>query len=781
MEPALKPVTSSDYLFASAGRPLAKTSYHWLVAVLCVFYVFIHVYIGFYNSPDSQLLNSLHVNSALALVFLTMPLLPRTSRFYITGRAIDALAILGCLWCQIYFLNEIETWSMRTLIFRPIDYFTAILFTALILEACRRAVGMVLVVICLVLMLYALNADHMAGMFYGAPVSFTRLLQTIFLGSAGIFGVAVSVMVQYVVLFILFGVLLNSVGGGRFFTRLAFALFAHRRGGPAKAAVVSSGMLGTMSGSAIGNVVTTGIFTIPLMIRLGYKRAFAGGVEAAASNGGMIAPPVMGAVAFIMADLMGRSYLEIVTAAIIPAILYYVVMFVTVDLEARKLGLAPIEKGKLPSALSILRKQGYYLAPLVVIGFALAMGYSIILVAVLTICVTFVIGLMQRTDRLDPARLMNVVEETARSTAGLSATAAAAGIMLGAIFAVGLSFQVAQEAARLADGNLWVLVLLCGVMAIIMGMGMSAAAVYLTLAATIIPILQLAGVPQMAAHFYAFYYGIASNITPPVALTAYAAAPIAGSKPIETGVHAARLGISCLLLPILFIYQPAILMIGTWPEIIIASGTSLLALLGFAAVTTGYLFRRLSVIERLAGAAASALLFIPEALTDIAGLVLVIALSVYFWMTRERGAVAKKAEPEREESTAAEISQDGWIARFMKARMAKETDPSVAVPTRSSAMDESEILDMLAADAPTDAASEAARRRFTPASLTLAWAVVLVVAGIFHYCGTTYLHARDPRLWTALMVVASLITVTGIWGAVRFGAAKAERLAAATA
>jgi UPF0716 family protein affecting phage T7 exclusion len=294
-------------------------------------------------------------------------------------------------------------------------------------------------------------------------------------------------------------------------------------------------------------------------------------------------------------------------------------------------------------------------------------------------------------------------------------------------------------------------VMLCGVMAIIMGMGMSAAAVYLTLAATVIPIMQLAGVPQMAAHFYAFYYGIASNITPPVALTAYAAAPIAGSKPIETGVHAARLGISSLLLPILFIYQPAILMIGTWQEIVIATGTSLLALLGFAAVTTGYLFRRLTVVERLVGATGAALLFIPESITDLIGLAIVVALTAYFWSTRERAAPVRAAPIERE--ARAEVSNDGWIGRFMRARMAKETDPSVPVPTASAALGENEILDMLAAEAPTDAAAEAARRRFTPASLMLAWAVVLVVAGIFHYCGTNYVHARDPRLWTALMAM----------------------------
>lgn len=758
----------STEVLLTTQRPISMNSaFHWLVAVMCTFYVFIHLYIGFYGSPDSQLLNALHVNSALALVFMTMPLAARSNRLYRPARMLDIIAIFGCIWCVGYFISEIETWSIRTLIFRPVDYFTSILFVVLILEACRRAVGMILVMICIVLMAYAMTSNHFGGMFYGAPASPTRLLQTIFLGSAGIFGIAVSVMAQYVVLFILFGVLLNAVGGGRFFTRLAFALFGHRRGGPAKAAVVSSAMLGTLSGSAIGNVVTTGIFTIPLMIRLGYKRAFAGGVEAAASNGGMLTPPIMGAVAFIMADFMGVSYLSIIGAASIPALLYFIVIFVTVDLEARKLGLAPLPRDKLPAALGILRKQAYFLLPLLVILVALSFGYSIIMVGVLTITITFVIGLVKRTDRIDPARLMQVVENTARSTAGLSATAAAAGIMLGAIFAVGLSFQVAQEAARVADGNLWALVLLCGVMAIIMGMGMSAAAVYLTLAATIVPILQVAGVSQMSAHFYAFYFGIASNITPPIALTAYAAAPIAGSKPIETGVHAARLGICCLLLPFLFIYHPAILLQGSWDEIIIVSLTSLLALLGFAVVTTGYLFRRLAIPERLFGAATSALLFVPEPMTDLIGAVLLAGAATFLWRTRGVTPITRTAATDEERL--AKRNPDGWFDRWIQSRIAKEVDPTVSEPPVELS-NEDEILEMLTADTATDSASEAARNRFTPASLALAWAVVLATAGIFQYCGADFLHARNPRLWTALMMLAAIVAVTGVWAAVRWRA-----------
>ena len=751
--------TSTGMLLGSGWTLNGTTIFHWAVAVLCTFYVFIHIYLGFYGSPDSLLVNSLHVNTALAIVFMTMPMFPDESSHYKLGRALDVLAILATLWCAGYFISEIRTWSIRTLMFRPVDQVTAAIFAVLVLEACRRAVGMILVLICLALIGYALNADHFGGMFYGPPVTWTRLMQTFQFGSSGIFGVAVSVMVQYVVLFILFGVLLNVMGGGKFFTRLAFSLFGHRRGGPAKAAVVSSSLLGTMSGSAIGNVVTTGIFTIPLMIRLGYKRAFAGGVEAAASNGGMIMPPVMGAVAFIMADLTGVRYVQIVFAALIPALIYYMVMFVTIDLEARKLKLMPLSRESLPSAMAVMKKQWYFLLPILVIAVALGMGYSVILVATLTIITTFMIGILQRRDRLNPVKLMSVIEDTARSTAGLSATAAAAGIMMGAIFAVGLSYQVSQEAARMADGNLLFLVLLCGVMAIVMGMGMSAAAVYLTLAATIVPILEAAGVPQMAAHFYAFYYGIASNITPPIALTAYAAAPIAGSRPIETGVHASRIGITCLLMPILFIYQPAILLEGTWPQVAQATVTASVALLGFAVATTGFLFRPLNIFERVLVAIPAALLFDPSWVTDVLGFSGLALFAGLNWMTRHHEVSPVVAVSDK----ATKATSTSRFARWMERRMVKELEPSAAaVDVRSTAsLPADNLIETLVSD-DLDATADPSPT-LTTRSLVTTWTVVGIVAMIFEYSGATFLHARSPELWTLLMAIAAIVLVTGIW------------------
>jgi TRAP transporter 4TM/12TM fusion protein len=727
---------------------------HGLIAVLSAFYVYIHLYAGIFGAPDTQLMNSLHVTIALILVFMTSPLVPRTSPRYSYGLAFDLVCVVGAIICATYFLIEIETWTMRTVIFRNTDLAVGLLFCFLILEAVRRVIGLTLVVICLVFVLYAIYANHFPGVFYGAPVAPIRLLQTVFLGDAGIFGIAVSVMAQYVVIFILFGTLLNKIGGGQFFTRIAFSLFGRRRGGPAKAAVMSSAMMGTLSGSAIGNVVTTGIFTIPLMIKLGYKRAFAGGVEAAASNGGMIMPPVMGAVAFIMADMMGRSYVDIVAAAAIPAVLYYMTMFVTVDLEARKLGLKPIEKGALPRARDLMMRQGYYLLPLVVVTVALFMNYSIIMVGVISVAVTALIGIIQRRGRLDPGKLFEAVEETTKSTASLSVTAAAAGIMLGAIYATGLSYQISQEAAQIADGHLWALVLLCGLLAIIMGMGMSAPAVYITLAATIVPIMKLAGIPEMAAHFYAFYFGIASNITPPVALTAYAASPIAGSKPMETGLHAGRLGIACLLLPILFIYHPAILLEGAWYEVIEATITTALALIGFAAAMTGFVFRTLSGPQRLTMLVAALLLFTPELLTSGIGALIMAMLMVNNCSgpdnLHRKLAEAQSAKPELE-------IPDGWFSRLMARRTSKELAIEGAQVLSTTDQNHEEMLASLNEESPHVPSA------FSGWSLAAAWLVVLIVGGLFEYAGSQYLHASEPRQWVALMFGAAVVSVLGLF------------------
>lgn len=700
---------------AWTGTRRPETIVSWTVLVLGMFFVLMHLYGGTYGAPDSLLYRSLHVNVALALVFLTRPL----GSGWI--RSIDYLLVAGALCVQTYFFIELETWNIRTVFFRPVDYAVSLLFIGLILEATRRVVGMILVLICLFFCAHAVFANHFPGVFYGPPSSLKNLLQNVFLDSNGIFGTAIAVMANFVVLFILFGTMLNACGGGAFFTRLAFALFGHKTGGPAKAAVMSSAMMGSLSGSAIGNVLTTGVFTIPLMIRLGYKRAFAGGVEAAASNGGIIMPPVMGAVAFIMAEFLDRPYIEIIAAALIPALLYFLVIFVSVHAEARRLDLPLMPRAILPSAWSILKREGYLLLPIVLIIGALLAGRSIAYVAVLITAVTFLIAVLQPRRRITPRRLLAVIDETARSTVGLSAAAAAAGVILGAIFAVGLSFQIAQAAAQAAGDNLWLLLVLAAILSVIMGMGMTAVAIYLTLVATIIPILKLAGVPPMAAHFFAFYYGIISNITPPVALTAFAAAPIARANPLAVGVNASRLGIACFLLPILFIYSPGLLLEGPWEETVHVTLTSALGLCAFAVATVGYAFAPMPVWQRVGALMVFCLGVVPDWSLNLAGLALAaVVFGTNFAQRPKQAAKAKVVD------TGAEAEERRILAEVMEDK----------------------------ADPP----DFEARGRW----LWGAWTVVVGVALVFQWSSSVYLQAREPLLWALMMMLTSIFAVTGI-------------------
>lgn len=731
----------------------AATSF--AILTLSFFFVLIHLYAGIYGSPDSLFFRSLHVNIALVVVFLAWPLGGESQRPW--QRAIDLLWVAGALWVQLYFAMEIETWYMRTIVFRPIDYFTSILFIFLILEATRRTVGMILVVICLVFLCHALFSNHFPGIFYGPPSSLKNLLQGVFLDSNGIFGVAVAVMANFVVLFILFGTLLNACGGGQFFTRLAFALFGHRVGGPAKAAVVSSAMMGSLSGSAIGNVLTTGAFTIPLMIRLGYKRAFAAGVEAAASNGGIIMPPVMGAVAFIMAEFLDRPYVEIIFAALIPALLYFLVIFVTVHAEARKNGLATMPRDRLPRAWALLKREGYLLFPVLLIVIALIMGYSIVFVAVLVTAGTFAIAVIQPRNRLRPLLIPDIVDETVRATVSLSVTAAAAGVILGAIFAVGLSFQVAQAAAETSQGYLWVLLLLTALMSIIMGLGMTAPAIYLTLVATIIPILITAGVPPIAAHFFAFYYGNLSGITPPVALTAYAAAPIARTGPLGVGVQASRLGAASFILPILFIYEPGLLLVGDPLTIARVAITSALGLIAFSVSVTGYAFAPMPVWQRIGGAFVCFLAIVPELWSDLAGIVvgLIVFGSNFMSQTAAPRSASKAPETEEDEPRVAWLSA---ISRSVESRVRREDTVPEAPGTRET------DVEALLAQVIDDADSKTVTKP-TPAELWWGWGVFTVAGLLFAAQGHIFLHARAPIWWACaqfgLAVVLALATVFG--------------------
>lgn len=734
-------LTSEADAFAGARR--------WVGLVLSVFFVLIHLYAGFYGGPDSMLYRMLHLVIALALVFVVFPLDAPAGVRRALARGLDVVLFLCASWLAWYYLSTIDRWEMRTVRLSATDLVAAWMTLALIFEAVRRAVGLIIIAVALFFCIHALNADHFPGVFYGPPTSLTGLLRSLLVGDDGVFGVPLLVMAQYVVLFIFFGQLLSVVGVGTFFLRLAFALFGHRTGGPAKAAVVSSAFMGSLSGSAIGNVLTTGSFTIPLMRRLGYRGSFAGGVESAASTGGMIMPPVMGAIAFIMAEFMGRPYIEVAMAALIPALLYFLAIFVGVHLEARRSGLRTIARADLPRAWPVLKRQGYLLIPILLILGTLLAGYSIIFVAVVAIAGTFLVGFLRRPTWPTAPKMLLAAESAARSTVGLSATAACAGIIIGAIFATGLSFKLSQAAMSAADGQLWLLILISGGMALILGMGMTASAVYITMVATVIPILRAAGVPEMAAHMFALYFGVVSNITPPIALAAFAAAPLAQSDPMRTGLEAAKLGIAAFLIPVMFIYQPALVLEGALWETALAAGTACIGLVAISATFVGFLFRPMGPIWRAALLTGGLMMVVPHGVTDVVGLMLVLSLAGLNW----RG-IGTGVRPVRRDDDGQPVSS-GALSRLAAARLSKiKAEEGLDDRPEASGSDLRSLTSDEVADAET---------RPIPEELAWSlWALMALCAVAFELMGQNLLHVRQPEYWLAGLFVLSLVFTIGV-------------------
>ncbi len=755
------------------GAPPGHVARAWLIAWLGLSWMLLHLYSGFYGSPNAMLFRTLHLGVAMALVFLYMPTGGKRERQPLPFVLIDILLFAGCLWTSVYFFIFYDTWEFRRGDMQLLDYATGILCIFLTLETSRRAFGWSMVWVCLVFVVHALLSNHFPAPFNTAPASFERLIRTLFLGDEGIYGAAVSVMAQFVVLFVLFGTLLSMTGGGAFFTRIAFALFGHRTGGPAKAAVVSSGLLGTLSGSAISNVITCGTFTIPLMKRLGYKPAFAGGVEAAAGNGGPIMPPVMGAVAFMMAEFLNVSYAAVCVAAAIPAVLYYLVIFVTVHYEAKKLGLNAVDKKLLPRAWDIMKRQGYLLLPLVLIIVTLSLGYSILFVSIIVIAATFVISLLQKKHRMTPYRLVDSLEQTVQSIVGLCATAGAAGIIIGSVFATGLTFAVAQFTVDMAAGQIWIVLVLVAFLSFIMGLGMPPTAIYITLVATVIPILVKAGISPMAAHLFAFYYGNAANITPPVALSAYVAAPLAGASPNETGWQATRLGAGTFLLPFLFIYAPGLVFEGPLYMTVYVSLMAAMGLSAFALAMTGYFFGPMPVWQRVALFASAGLLIVPEYATNIPGFTLFAVTAAANWLAAKKMpatqvdrppvvSMAAPPPPKPPLRLAPTAIGRAWN-RFLAARVNKELVlPPAASPTGT--------LDNLNEALMHEEEGVGGPNEVTPRTLWLSWGVVVLAALAMEYLGDTYFHAREPLWWVAAIAGiagVSLLLFARIWAAGR--------------
>ena len=505
-----------------------------------------------------------------------------------------------------------------------------------LMELCRRCVGVPILCVAGVLLVYT----------FSTGMGVERVLYTLFYTTGGVLGTPVQVCAKYIVAFIIFGAFLERTGIAEFFIKLANSLVGGFSGGPAKVAVISSALCGMVSGSSVGNTVTTGSVTIPMMKETGYKPEFAGAVEAAASTGGQIMPPIMGAAAFLMAEYMNVTYAEVALRAILPAVLYFTGIFVAVHLEAKKLGLKGIPRNELPKFSKLLSKI-YLLLPLVVLVWLVTTGtrtmaYS----ATIAILVAIVVSIIDRDDPITFGRILEALEAGGKGTITVAVACSMAGVISGCITATGLASKMISAVVSISSSvtvidPTMVALFLTMICCIILGMGVPTTANYCIMASTCAPILITIGVPKIAAHFFVFYFGIVADITPPVALAAYAGAAIAKGNPMKTGVNATKLAIGAFIVPYIFCMNPAMLLIDVSAlSIIQIVITSFLGIFGVAAAINGHLLRRMHPITRIAAAAGGLLMMDPTLITDIIGLVLLGGVFAWQYFSRKKAAAA---------------------------------------------------------------------------------------------------------------------------------------------
>jgi len=521
----------------------------------------------------------------------------------------------------------------------PVEQVAGILLGLLVLELTRRTIGLPIVIVALIFIAYALFGPYMPLAIAHKGYDLARLSHTLVWTTEGMLGIPLGVSATFVAIFILFGSFLETLGGSSFFLDLATSIAGHRKGGPAQVAVISSAAMGTISGSAVANVVTTGSFTIPLMKRLGYPPVFAGAVEAVASTGGQLMPPVMGAAAFVMAEMIEAPYWQIVVAAILPAILYYLSVGAMLYLRADRLNLRSLDRSELPSLKATLIRGSYLIIPVAVLVYLLLwLRYSPMKAGIYTVASLWVVSLVNsviRKKRFPWEAVLSGLERAGRTMVSVAAACGTAGIIIGVVSLTGLGVRFSQLVLDLAHNNLALTLVFTMVACIVLGMGLPTTAAYIITAVLGVPALVKLGVPLLAAHMFILYFACLSFITPPVALAAYAASGIAEANAMSTGFAAWKLGIAGFIVPFMFVHNPPLLLQGSLAQVILAAVTSILGVAALAISVEGWLKRPVGPIGRLVLLASAILLIKPGFVTDLLGIGL-LAISVTLQVRRTR-------------------------------------------------------------------------------------------------------------------------------------------------
>lgn len=589
-----------------------------VVSMIAIAWSIFHLYTAVFGSFEAMIQRAVHLAFALVLVFLLYPGSKESKEGKIPF--IDVLLALFAIYPSYYMITNFRELTMRAGYVTTADFLTGILLILLVFEACRRAVGKALAVVAGSCLAYAYFGNYIPGYFGHGGFSVQRIVSHMYLTTEGIFGVPLGVSASYIFLFILFGTFLFKTGVGQLFIDLSMGLAGHQAGGPAKVAVISSGLLGTINGSTVANVVGTGSFTIPLMKSIGYKKEFAGAVEAAASTGGQLMPPIMGAAAFVMAEFTGIPYLRIAVAAAIPSILFYLSVLWQVHLEAKKLGLKGLPREELPLVSNLLKKKGHLLIPIIVILIILMNGYTPTYAAFFGIISTIVASSLHINTRMSLKTFFKALDEGARGATSIAIACAVTGFIIGTATLTGFGIKVAGGIVQLGGGNLILTLVLTMLASLILGMGLPTTANYIVTATMAAPALLTLGVGVLPAHLFVFYFGIISDLTPPVALGAMAAAGISGGDPFKTGIQASKLAIVSYIVPFFFVLSPQLLCIDSSIfNVIWTFCTAILGVILVAISIEGFFLSHLNFLARLIIFPAGLVLLYPGLISDIIG------------------------------------------------------------------------------------------------------------------------------------------------------------------
>jgi TRAP transporter 4TM/12TM fusion protein len=612
--------------------------------VLAVCMSLFHLYTGWFGVLENMKQRPIHLAFILSLAFLNYPVVKRKG-YKVLSFIVDLILILIGFFVPFYLYSIYSQIPFKAGSPSPFDIWLGFITIALVLDATRRVIGWALPLLAIFFLLYCRFGPLFPEVIAHGGFSIETIMGTEFLTTEGLYGVALGVSATYVVLFIIFGAFLKASGTGDFFIDASQALLGNFRGGAAKIAIFASCLFGTISGSPTANVVGVGTFTIPLMKRIGYKPHFAGAVEAVASTGGMFMPPVMGASAFIMAEVLGISYFQVCVAAAIPATLYYVALLFGIDFEAVKISLKGLPKSELPDLKKVFSNGFFFLLPIIILIYSLVvLQQSPLKVAIWAILGAAAVGFIPKKEkRLNIKKIFVALEEGAKQTIVVAVACAAAGVVIGSLMQTGLSMKLSVTMLDLSMGNLYLLMLFCMITSLILGMGLPAVACYVILAVFGAPALIKAGIPQIAAHLFVLYFGVISCITPPVAIAAYAAASVAGSDPMKTGFTAFRLGLAGYFIPFSFAIRPGLLMGGSIFQIVLSLIHTLVAVWALAAGCEGYLFMRMNLFTRGILILASILLVSPGMFTDMIGYSLIMVIALYLLITKLK--LRKLGEP----------------------------------------------------------------------------------------------------------------------------------------